>query len=263
MFRYSKFSSFNVIRNPCFKNSLETSSWSRSNPYQGTLLDTSLKLFSYVNNRLLQKMGIKMFKKSQNTAFSQKKMYYQSKKGFFNGGFNFIVGPTIRLVLSGYIGIYLLGWTMSQGQYIKQFLFEKSSFYSGNFLSLVTSHFTKIGTLDFILESLITVLLANNIVMMHGEAILKRLITHAVGYSSLIMLLFHNSDGIYLKSDAITRSLIYFIVFKNPQHSFILFPLPFPIKAMYLGIFLVIMDIMSAKHCNFGGAISAFALARV
>eukprot|EP00340_Litonotus_pictus_P001553 CAMPEP_0170529690 /NCGR_PEP_ID=MMETSP0209-20121228/27810_1 /TAXON_ID=665100 ORGANISM="Litonotus pictus, Strain P1" /NCGR_SAMPLE_ID=MMETSP0209 /ASSEMBLY_ACC=CAM_ASM_000301 /LENGTH=94 /DNA_ID=CAMNT_0010821957 /DNA_START=384 /DNA_END=664 /DNA_ORIENTATION=+ len=94
---------------------------------------------------------------------------------------------------------------------------------------------------------------------MAGEETVRRLIMYSMGASSGLLLMSRN-DGYYVKSDAIIRGFIYYVVFKNPQTSFYLFPLPFQIKAMYIGVIMATIDVLSGKTCNFGGAIAAMAL---
>lgn len=180
------------------------------------------------------------------------------RKSFFSGNFT-IVPKIIKYSVFTSFGIYIVGIGMMEPQYIQTFLYNKTQFVNGNVTNVITSHFTKLSLLDLVIDSVITVGIGSSIGMMIGEMAINRLVLSSVGISSLILLLLHN-DGVFYKSEAVLRGLIYYLVFTNPYTSFTLLPFPITIKAVYIGSFLAVIDIISKKHCNFGGAIAAYLL---
>lgn len=190
-------------------------------------------------------------------------MNYVSKKSmsFFNGGFPTMIPNAIKYCIGASTLIYILGFTKSYPEYIKTFMFNDNSIRSGNIISLLTCHFTKAGFFDLLIDSFIMVLISSSIVSYTGVAGLNTLIASSIGISSIILLL--TSTGNYhIKSDAIFRGLIWYIIFQNPQSSFFLFPLPIQIKAIYIGYFLVFIDLLTKKPSNFGGSIAAYLLSK-
>jgi hypothetical protein len=102
-------------------------------------------------------------------------------------------------------------------------------------------------------------MIGSNIEMFNGAALYSKLILSSMAFGSLFLILFHK-DNSFIKSDAILRGMIMFLVLSNPNASFMLFPFPFQVKAKYLGILLVILDLLTQKYVNFGGTIAAAAI---
>lgn len=184
-----------------------------------------------------------------------------TKRNFSNFGPNFNMGNTIKYVLIANTAIFIYGFTMQNSDYIKEFMFKKSQLSQGKHLSLVTTHFTKANTIDLIFDNLLIFLLSRNISIIAGEIILNQLVLSSILCSSVLLLLLSDT-GYYIKSDAIIRGLIYYFVLSNPYQSFMVLFVPFPIKAMYLGIILSFMDILSGKFSNFGGLIASIILTK-
>lgn len=179
-----------------------------------------------------------------------------SKKGFFNGGSNNFISKSIKYVLIGNTFIYVLGLSMNQSTYIREFFFNKNSFFKGKYYTIITNHFAKRNFFEFVIDSFIIGSIGGSISMMAGEALLQKLIINSIASSSMILLLSKPSE-VHYHSDAILRGVIYYLVFRDPKTSFMLFPLPINIQAMYIGVFIGVIDVLSGKYCNFGGLIAA------
>lgn len=184
-----------------------------------------------------------------------------SRKTFFNmfrqgGDYKFL-----KYTVFFSFGIYVFGIGMNQDNYIKSFLFNKQAF-NNNPKSIVTTHFTKVTLVELLIDNLIIYSLGSSIAMISGEALLNKIILSSFGFSSLILLLFHN-ERIYFKSEGIIRGLVYYyFISMGLNNGIMLFPLPFQIKAMYFFGFLVLIDIISNKKVNFGGLIAALCVHR-
>jgi membrane associated rhomboid family serine protease len=102
-------------------------------------------------------------------------------------------------------------------------------------------------------------LLGSNFEMMYGSAIYTKLVLSSIGIGSLFLILFHK-DNSFIKSEAILRGIMMYMVLSNPNATFMLFPLPFSIRAKILGILLVVIDLLTKKYVNFGGTFAAAAI---
>lgn len=182
-----------------------------------------------------------------------------SKKGFFNGGGNNFLSTPIKYVLIGNTIIYVLGLSMNQSTYVREFFFNKNSFFRGKYYTIITNHFAKRNFFEFAIDSFIISSIGGSISMMAGEAILQKLIINSIASSSIILLLSTPSE-VHYHSDAILRGVIYYLVFRDPKMSFMLFPFPINVKAMYIGFFIGVIDVLSGKFCNFGGLFAALML---
>jgi len=178
------------------------------------------------------------------------------KKGFFNGGENNFFPKSIKYVLIGNAFIYVMGISMNQSNYVREFFFNKTSFLNGKYHSIITNHFAKRNIFEFAIDSIIFASIGGSISVLAGEVILQKLVIASIASSSLILLLSTPSEMHY-HSDAILRGVIYYLVLKDPKTSFMLFPLPIKIQAMYIGLLIGVLDILSGKYCNFGGLLSA------
>ncbi len=212
--------------------------------------------------RVLKQNSIRSLHKIYKNTSSSSQINTISKRTFFSGGGGASFIPQIiKYCVAGNFFIYFIGSRMPDGQYIREFLFNKNAFLQGKYHSIITNHFTKTNIFDLLLDSLITVGLGTNISMTAGEILLKQVLMYGIGISSLIML-FGNNDNTYYKCDSVLRSLIWLLVLKNPNQSFTLLPFPIQIKAMYIGLLIAGIDLLSGKYCNFGGAIAALILTR-
>lgn len=206
---------------------------------------------------ILNNTNKKIFSKTNLNAINK-----TQKKGFFSGGNGSGLVPNfVKYCIYGSIGIYFMGVGMQDGQYIRKFLFNKESFLNGNYHTIITNHFTKTNLFDLIIDCGITYLLSGSIAMVAGEAMITKCIIYGIGISSAILLL-QNDRGTYYKCDSILRSIVWLMILRNPMQSFTLLPFPITIKAFYLGIFLAVIDLMSGKYCNFGGAAAAYILTK-
>ena len=150
-----------------------------------------------------------------------------------------------------------MGYTMDVNQYARKFLYNKNN---SNSYTIVTCHFAKLSAFELILDSFILTLIGSNISMMGGDLVLKKLVGFSVVLSGLLMMLTPKDESVYQKSDAIIRGVLMYLIAINPKSSFLLFPFPIQVKAMYLGVVMVLIDLYTNKHCNFGGTFAAIGL---
>lgn len=171
------------------------------------------------------------------------------------------MNPILKGILIGNTLIYFLGFSMSEGQYVRTFLYNRDSIQQGKLQVLLTSHFAKVNFFDYAIDTLLTGLIGLQVSTLSSAVVFQKLISSSVLISMGIMLTMHK-DMYYVKSEAILRGIIMYMIFLNPNMSFYMIPFPFQIRAMYIGVFLVLIDLISRKHCNFGGTIAAYLLTR-
>ena len=212
------------------------------------------------NNSFIFKNSTYNYLRNNKTKFEYK-FPKRRFNNFFQGG-NSTFPPALKLVFIINTIIFGLGFFMNKNDYLKQFLYSHNSFKHGKVLSLVTAHFTKVNWLEFILDNIIIIMLGMLVSMnTPDEMLLQRLILYSIGIGSTLLILFHK-DEYFVKSDAILRGIIMYFVFSQPNHSFLVIPFPFRVKAMHIGLILVFFDLVSQKYCNFGGTIASFILTK-
>lgn len=186
-----------------------------------------------------------------------------NKKGFSFRNFGYGLSPILKFIVGAQALIYFIGIPMDMNKYVRSFFYNKqNSLSNGKIHTLITCHFVKTGLLDLLLDSFIVAAIGSNIIMTSGEMVLKKLAGASILLSSLFLLLGKRDDSFFYKSEAIQRGFIMYLVMQNPQASFTLFPIPIQIKAFYIGILIVVMDILSNKQCNFGGIFAGIMMAR-
>lgn len=190
--------------------------------------------------------------------YTKQSLCYTQKRGFFQGGGRFqFLSPIVKYSVIGSFGIYLIGMGMNQNEYVRTFLYQHNNFRNGSLHTILTTHFTKTGVIDLIIDNLILVGFSTSIAVFGSEVLLTKLILSGMGISSLILLLIPH-DNYFIKADSLTRTLVWYLIFMNPNTKFMLFPFPVQIKAFYIGIFIAVVDLLNRKHCNFGGAAAAY-----
>ena len=206
------------------------------------------------------------FKQFHNKLNQKGKNFYKSSKRFFLGGpggsgSNFFqaMPPVIRAVVMANTAIYAIGLFMNERTYIKEFFYNTYALQHNKYHVLITSFFAKASTFDFLLETVFTALLGSQLEMQIGSQAMKKLVLGSVGFGAILLVTMHKDQN-FFKSEAIFRALIMYFVLSNPQQVFTLFPFPIKVKALYLGIFVVALDILSRRWANFGGTASAYAL---
>lgn len=184
-----------------------------------------------------------------------------TKRNFSYQNFGFGLSPVIKLVLGANAFIYFMGFSMDRNQFARSFLYNKTSaLTSGKSYTIITCHFAKLNLFEFVFESLIIALIGSNIAMTSGDLVLRKLIGFSVVLSGLFIILGTKDDTVFYKSDAIIRGILMYLVASSPNSSFMMFPLPIQIKALYLGIVMVGLDLFTNKIYNFGGTFTAIAL---
>jgi membrane associated rhomboid family serine protease len=206
------------------------------------------KHFKNLNNNKIFQEKLKQHKLTNNF----------SKRNFFNmPGFNF--SSTTKYLAIGFSGMYLIKLFMDDRSYIQEFFYHKYALQYKKFHTLITSHFVSTNLFDYIMNIVIIGLIGSNIEMMFGSVVYSKLIVSSMALGSLFLILFHK-DNSFIKSDAILRGMMMYLVLSNPNTSFMLFPFPFQIRAKILGALLVLIDILTKKYVNFGGTFAAAAI---
>jgi membrane associated rhomboid family serine protease len=225
-------------------------------------------MFKFLKSTLTQNKNPIQFTFTQfknfHNKFNQKSnnFYKYNKKSFNNGsGFRFfdLMPPVTKAVVAANCVIYFIGMFMNEKTYIKEFFYNAYALQHNKFHVLITSFFAKANLFDFLLETVFTALLGSQLEMQIGSQAMKKLVLGSVGIGAVLLVLMH-TDSTFFKSEAIFRALIMYFVFSNPQQVFTLFPFPIQVKALYLGIFVMGLDLISRRWANFGGALSAYAL---
>ena len=184
-----------------------------------------------------------------------------SKKLFIEGNpFNALL-PVTKSIVIGNCVMWGISWFYSQRDYITNFYYNRRSLEKGKLHTAITSHFVKHGTLDFIIDTFIVGMIANNIEMMVGSQLLQRLVlASALGSLALVHLTARNDE--FYKPDTFVRLVIYFLAVKDPHQLIYFFPLPIKLKIMYLAGFVGFMDFFSGKMCNFAPLIACIAMTK-
>lgn len=184
-----------------------------------------------------------------------------SKKLFIEGNPLNALLPVTKTIVLGNCIMWGISWFYSQREYITNFYYNRRSLEKGKFHAAITSHFVKHGTLDFIIDTFIVGMIANNIEMMVGSQVLQRLVlASALGSLALVHLTARNDE--FYKPDTFVRLMIYFLAVKDPHQLIYFFPLPIKLKIMYLAGFVGLMDFFSGKMCNFAPLIACVAMAK-
>jgi membrane associated rhomboid family serine protease len=206
----------------------------------------------------------KHFKNQNNKIFQEKLKQHKltnnfSKRNFFNMPPGFSISSTTKYLIIGFSGLYLMKFFMNERSYIQEFFYHKYALQYKKIHTLVTSHFVSTNFLDYIINVVIIGLIGSNLEMMYGGAVYSKLVLSSMVLGSVFLILFHK-DNSFIKSEAILRGMMMFLVLSNPNASFMLFPLPFQIRAKILGILLVVIDLLTKKYVNFGGTFAAAAI---
>jgi membrane associated rhomboid family serine protease len=209
------------------------------------------KHFSNSNNYL------KMSQFKNTTGGTGRQLGYFSRKYFFNGRFD-SMAPVTKYLLIGFTGIYIFKFIMPERQYVKEFFYHRLALSHGKFHTLITSHFVSVNFLDFAINVFILGYLGSQVEFMFGSAVFRKLILASIGAGAVLLLAMHNRDDSFIKSDAILRGVMMYMILSQPNTVFMLFPFPISIKAKTLGFILVGLDLFTRKFVNFGGTLGAY-----
>ena len=98
--------------------------------------------------------------------------------------------------------------------------------------------------------------------MMYGSLYVGRAILLSLLMGSTFLFLQQANSGgqarAYHGNDAILRGLVFSLIFRNPQASLMLFPIPVNIQAWVIGAFILAMDLLSMNTAGFGGTSAAY-----
>jgi hypothetical protein len=191
---------------------------------------------------------------------SKKILNVQKKNMSSNNIFDSIPTWTKRIVILNTC-IFGVGMAMSNREYITNFFYNKYALRHNRIHVLITSHFAKTNFIDYLLDTVITGLLGSQVESMIGSQSFLRLTGLSMCFGSILLIYKHN-DNTFFKTECILRSIIWYIILSNPNQSFILFPLPIPIKAMWIGFFTFFIDVVGHRWANFGGLLAALIIAR-
>ncbi len=197
-------------------------------------------------------LNVKMVGK---TLFKPPKRYQSN-----NNPLNMLPTVTRRIVIANTF-FFGLGLFMNNRQYITEFFYHKYAIKHNKYHVLITSHFAKANFLDYLLETFITGLLGSQLESMLGSQTFLKLIGASIGVGSILLLTMHKEES-FFKSEAVLRGILWYFVLSNPQQSFYIFPLPIQVKALWLGVFIGLMDFISQRWANFGGLVAALLITR-
>jgi membrane associated rhomboid family serine protease len=205
----------------------------------------------------LNKNNLKYTKKiTEQNLHKMPKRHQSNMNDFFSN-----IPPITKFIMYANGFIYGIGFFMSYGDYIKQFFYHNMALKHGKFHVLLTTHFAKGNFFDFVIDTLFTVMIGRQLEFMLGYQNYLKLILTSVGLGSFILLTMHN-ENYFIKSDAIFRAMIMYIVLLQPQAKFMLFPFPIGVPGYVLAGIVLLLDLLTKKWVNFGGAGAALLMSR-
>jgi membrane associated rhomboid family serine protease len=174
------------------------------------------------------------------------------------------LGVLIGAINAAIFGLYLCWPSYNMYSFMNNFTFSMYGVNKGCFWNLLTCHFTHMGFFSFLIDSAIMWLFCQNLSMMFGAVQVGRTILLSLLCGSTFLLAYHASARgqarAYYGNDALLRGLIFTMIFRNPQASFMLFPIPVNIPAWAIGGVLLFLDLLSMNVAGFGGTAAAFAM---
>jgi hypothetical protein len=191
---------------------------------------------------------------------SQKIFNFQKKNMSNNNLFEDIPTWTKRILLANTF-FFGCGFIMKNSDYLSNFFYNKESLDKKRYQVLISSHFVKPSTFNFVIDTLITGLMGRYVEWMLGPQAFLKLLGYSLAFGSTILVYTHR-DHTFTTTECILRSILWYAILSNPNQSFWIFPIPFQIKALYAGILLFAYDILHAKWANFGGLLAAAIIAR-
>ena len=218
-------------------------------------------MFKHFSSNNLNKIKYKFGNQTNNINDKLKKPYFMKfTRKFFNENnpLNRLL-PITRGIVIGNMVMYGLSFFMSQREYINRFYYNTKSLEKGHILSLVTSHFTKMNSLDFIIDTFITAFMGNSIEGMVGTEMMKRLVLFSMVGSIFLIHVTSRPDEFH-KPDTFIRLIIYTFAIRNPQQFIYFFPFPFKIKIMYIAGLVGALDLLVGKFSNFGPLLACLTL---
>lgn len=161
-----------------------------------------------------------------------------------------------------FYGLYVFWPKYSMHSYLNNFTFNMYGFNQGYVHSLITCHFSHQGFFQYLIDTLLIVLISQSVVMMEGPLFLAKTCLLSMFLGSFMLFFYHVSQqGLarpFQGNDAIWRGIVFSIIFQNPQTTFMLFPLPINLPAWGIGVFLLAMDFLTFNVPGFGGVGAAY-----
>lgn len=156
--------------------------------------------------------------------------------------------------------LYLIWPPYRMYSFLNNFTFSRFNLSRGYLHTLFTCHFAHMSFLTYLLDTIILYLFCSNLSMMYGPLFVTKLILLSMGIGSLFLFLQHQSGFArpFYGNDAIMRGLIFAVIFQNPAATFYLIPLPIPIPAWFIAVFLLGIDFLSFNTAGFGGVTAAY-----
>jgi membrane associated rhomboid family serine protease len=157
--------------------------------------------------------------------------------------------------------IYLLWPGDLLHKFLNNFTVSNYNLSRGRFHTLLLSHFTHMGFLSYLLDTVILYLFWQNLQMMFGPVYIAKLSILAIAMGSVLLMLQHSGSGMqrpYWGNDSILRALIFTVIFQNPTASFYLLPFPISIPAWVIAAVLLGLDFLSLNTASFGGISASY-----
>ncbi len=212
-----------------------------------------LKTQSFLTiNHSLNPLKKTTFQNTNNIFKTPRRNFSNNYNEFFN-----MIPPVTRFILCAHAFIYGIGFFMSYGNYIKTFFYHSMALNHQKYHVLLTCHFTKGNTFDFLFECFITFFIGRYIETTIGSKSFMRIIAMSVEFGNLFLLTLHKGENDFLKSDAILRGVTMSMFFMHMNTKFMLFPIPVNVPGWALGGLLFFMDYMYKKWVDFGGYAAA------
>jgi membrane associated rhomboid family serine protease len=198
-----------------------------------------------------------MFKQFKRNQINTSQILFKSpKRNMSNNNLFEFIPPGTKKILIANTFIFGCGLMMSNREYILQFFYNKYALQHNRYQVLITSHFVKSNTFDFLIDSLFTALMGSSVESMLGYQAFMKLVGLSIVFGSILLVNTHK-DNSFTKTDCIFRSLIWYFVLSNPRQEIMLFPFPIPIKAAIIGVLVFLLDYITGKWANFGGFLAA------
>ena len=163
-------------------------------------------------------------------------------------------------------GLYLIWPPHNMYNFMNNFTFSMYGFNKGYFWNLLTCHFSHMQFFNFLIDTGITWMLCQNLMQMYGHIYVGRVILLSIlmGSSFLALQAFIGGQhSAYFGNDAMLRGLVFSLIFRNPQASLMLFPIPVNIPAWAIGAFILMVDLLQMNTPGFGGVAAAYAMANL
>mmetsp|Transcript_16760 Transcript_16760/g.11975 ORF Transcript_16760/g.11975 Transcript_16760/m.11975 type:complete len:155 (+) Transcript_16760:341-805(+) len=145
-------------------------------------------------------------------------------------------------------------------KFLNHFTFSGFNISHGRLHTFLTSQFTHMSFLSYLLDTVIVYLFCYNLTMMFGPLYVLKVSLLSMFFASFLLFVQHSSQRTrpFFGNDAILRGLIFTVIFQNPQASFYLIPLPIQIPAWGIAAFMLAVDFFTFNVAGFGGVTASY-----